>query len=146
MSEFSQVEILYAEDNPADAELTLHTLKDRKIANHIVWVHDGAEALDFIRSHGKYSGRSGGMPKMVLLDLKMPKVDGIQVLSELKRNEATMSIPVVIMTSSQEETDLVKSYQLGVNSYIVKPVDFDKFAQVVTEVGLYWMVANKTPG
>ena len=146
MSEFNQVEILYAEDNPADAELTLYTLKDRKIANNIVWVHDGAEALDFIHCRGKYSGRSGGMPKMILLDLKMPKVDGIQVLSELKRNEATMSVPVIIMTSSQEETDLVKSYQLGVNSYIVKPVDFDKFAQVVTEVGLYWMIANKTPG
>ncbi len=145
MSEFQQVEILYAEDNPADAELTLRTLKERKIANHIVWVQDGAAALDFIRMQGKYANRMGGMPRMVLLDLKMPKVDGIDVLKALKSDPATQSIPVVIMTSSHEETDLVKTYKLGVNSYIVKPVDFDKFAQVVSEVGLYWLVSNKAP-
>ena len=145
MSEFQQVEILYAEDNPADAELTLRTLKDRKIANNIVWVQDGAAALDFIRMQGKYQGRMGGMPKMILLDLKMPKVDGIDVLKALKSEASTQAIPVVIMTSSHEETDLVKTYKLGVNSYIVKPVDFDKFAQVVSEVGLYWLVSNKAP-
>lgn len=145
MSEFQQVEILYAEDNPADAELTLRTLKEKKIANNIVWVQDGAAALDFIRMQGKYANRMGGMPKMVLLDLKMPKVDGIDVLKALKSDPATQSIPVVIMTSSHEETDLVKTYKLGVNSYIVKPVDFDKFAQVVSEVGLYWLVSNKAP-
>ena len=145
MSEFQQVEILYAEDNPADAELTLRTLKEKKIANNIVWVQDGAAALDFIRMQGKYANRMGGMPKMVLLDVKMPKVDGIDVLKALKSDPATQSIPVVIMTSSHEETDLVKTYKLGVNSYIVKPVDFDKFAQVVSEVGLYWLVSNKAP-
>ncbi len=145
MSEFQQVEILYAEDNPADAELTLRTLKDKKIANNIVWVQDGAAALDFVRMQGKYQGRMGGMPKMILLDLKMPKVDGIDVLKALKSDPATQAVPVVIMTSSHEETDLVKTYKLGVNSYIVKPVDFDKFAQVVSEVGLYWLVSNKAP-
>lgn len=145
MSEFKQVEILYAEDNPADAELTLHTLKERKIANNIVWVRDGAEALDFIRSQGKYQSRHGGMPKMILLDLKMPKVDGIDVLKALKGDGTTQSIPVIIMTSSNEEADLVKSYKLGVNSYIVKPVDFDKFVKIVEEVGLYWLVSNKVP-
>jgi len=145
MSEFQQVEILYAEDNPADAELTLRTLKEKKIANNIVWVQDGAAALDFIRMQGKYHGRMGGMPKMILLDLKMPKVDGIDVLKAIKSEPATQAIPVVIMTSSHEETDLVKTYKLGVNSYIVKPVDFDKFAQVVSEVGLYWLVSNKAP-
>ncbi len=145
MSEFQQVEILYAEDNPADSELTLRTLKDKKIANNIVWVQDGAAALDFVRMQGKYQGRMGGMPKMILLDLKMPKVDGIDVLKALKSDPATQAVPVVIMTSSHEETDLVKTYKLGVNSYIVKPVDFDKFAQVVSEVGLYWLVSNKAP-
>jgi two-component system response regulator len=145
MSEFQGAEILYAEDNPADAELTLHTLKERKIANHIVWVQDGAEALDFIQRRGKYATRAEGLPRMILLDLKMPKVDGIEVLKAIKANPATQAIPVIIMTSSHEESDLVKTYRLGVNSYIVKPVDFDKFAQVVSEVGLYWMVSNKTP-
>lgn len=145
MSEYQQIDILYAEDNPADAELTLYTLKTRNIANNIVWVRDGVEALDFIKRRGRYASRVGGMPKMVLLDLKMPKLDGVDVLKALKADESTRSVPVVIMTSSHEETDLVKSYRLGVNSYVVKPVDFDKFAEMVTEVGLYWMVCNKTP-
>ena len=145
MKEYQDVEILYAEDNPADAELTLYTLKERKIANNIVWVQDGAEVLDFILRRGKFAGRPAGMPKMILLDLKMPKVDGIEVLKAIKTDAATQAIPVIIMTSSHEETDMVRTYKLGVNSYIVKPVDFDKFAQVVTEVGLYWIVSNKTP-
>lgn len=145
MSDYQQVEILYAEDNPADAELTLHTLKDRKIANNIVWVQDGAEALDFIRQRGKYANRSAGMPRVILLDLKMPKVDGLDVLKAIKADPSTQAIPVIMMTSSHEESDLVKSYKLGVNSYIVKPVDFDKFAQVIEEVGLYWLVSNKAP-
>jgi len=146
MTEYQQIDILYAEDNPADAELTLYTLKTRNIANNIVWVRDGVEALDFIKRRGRYASRVGGMPKMVLLDLKMPKLDGVDVLKALKSDESTRAVPVVIMTSSHEETDLVKSYKLGVNSYVVKPVDFDKFAEMVTEVGLYWMVCNKTPG
>jgi len=146
MTEYQQIDILYAEDNPADAELTLYTLKTRNIANNIVWVRDGVEALDFIKRRSRYASRVGGMPKMVLLDLKMPKLDGVDVLKALKSDESTRAVPVVIMTSSHEETDLVKSYKLGVNSYVVKPVDFDKFAEMVTEVGLYWMVCNKTPG
>ncbi len=146
MSEYLQIDILYAEDNPADAELTLYTLKTRNIANNIVWVRDGVEALDFVKRRGRYANRTGGMPKMVLLDLKMPKLDGVDVLRALKAEESTRGVPVVIMTSSHEESDLIKSYKLGVNSYVVKPVDFDKFAEVVTEVGLYWMVCNKTPG
>lgn len=146
MSEYQQIDILYAEDNPADAELTLYTLKTRNIANNIVWVRDGVEALDFLKRRGRYASRVGGMPKMVLLDLKMPKLDGVDVLKALKADESTRGLPVVIMTSSHEEADLVKSYKLGVNSYVVKPVDFDKFAEMVTEVGLYWMVCNKTPG
>jgi two-component system response regulator len=145
MSEYEQVEILYAEDNPADAELTLHTLKERKVANNIVWVQDGAAALDFIHCRGKYADRTTGMPKIILLDLKMPKVDGIDVLKAIKSDPKTQTIPVIILTSSHEESDLVKSYKLGVNSYIVKPVDFEKFAQVIEEVGLYWLVSNKAP-
>lgn len=145
MSDYQQIDILYAEDNPADAELTLYTLKTRNIANNIVWVRDGVEALDFLKYRGRFANRVGGMPKMVLLDLKMPKLDGVDVLRAMKADEKTRGVPVVIMTSSHEESDLVKSYKLGVNSYVVKPVDFDKFAEVVTEVGLYWMVCNKTP-
>lgn len=145
MSDYQQIDILYAEDNPADAELTLYTLKTRNIANNIVWVRDGVEALDFLKCRGRFANRVGGMPKMVLLDLKMPKLDGVDVLRAMKADEKTRGVPVVIMTSSHEESDLAKSYKLGVNSYVVKPVDFDKFAEVVTEVGLYWMVCNKTP-
>ena len=145
MSDYQQIDILYAEDNPADAELTLYTLKTRNIANNIVWVRDGVEAMDFLKYRGRFANRAGGMPKMVLLDLKMPKLDGVDVLRAMKAEEQTRGVPVVIMTSSHEESDLIKSYRLGVNSYVVKPVDFDKFAEVVTEVGLYWMVCNKTP-
>jgi two-component system response regulator len=145
MSDYQQIDILYAEDNPADAELTLYTLKTRNIANNIVWVRDGVEALDFIKYRGRFANRVGGLPKMVLLDLKMPKLDGVDVLRAMKAEEKTRGVPVIIMTSSHEESDLIKSYKLGVNSYVVKPVDFDKFAEVVTEVGLYWMVCNKTP-
>ena len=146
MNSYQDVEILYAEDNPADAELTLRTLKAKHIANNIVWVKDGAEALDFLYCRGNYTGRTKDIPKLILLDIKMPKVDGIEVLKELRSNEQLKAIPVVIMTSSHEESDLVESYQLGVNSYVVKPMDFDKFAEMVEEVGLYWLISNKTPG
>lgn len=145
MSEYQHIEILYAEDNPADAELTLRTLKAKHIANNIVWVKDGAEALDFLHCREAYAGRTNGMPKLILLDLKMPRMDGIDVLKALKSDERMKTIPVVIMTSSHEENDLVRSYQLGVNSYVVKPMDFDKFADMVEEIGLYWMISNKTP-
>jgi two-component system, response regulator len=145
MNQFHHVEILYAEDNPADAELTIRTLKSKHIANNIVWVKDGVEALDFLHSRGSYSGRKADKPKLILLDIKMPKVDGIEVLKELKSDERLKTIPVVIMTSSHEEADLVRSYQLGANSYVVKPMDFNKFAEIVEEIGLYWLVSNKTP-
>jgi len=146
MSKYQHIEILYAEDNPTDAELTLRTLKAKHIANNIVWVKDGAEVLDFLYCRGSYAGRTNGMPKLILLDLKMPRMDGIDVLKALKSDEHMKTIPVVIMTSSSEETDLVRSYQFGVNSFVVKPMDFDKFSDMVEEIGLYWMISNKTPG
>ena len=146
MSKYQHIEILYAEDNPADAELTLRTLKAKHIANNIVWVKDGAEVLDFLHCREAYAGRTNGMPKLILLDLKMPRMDGIDVLKALKSDEHMKTIPVVIMTSSSEETDLVRSYQFGVNSFVVKPMDFDKFSDMVEEIGLYWMISNKTPG
>jgi two-component system, response regulator len=117
MGKYQHVEILYAEDNPADAELTLRTLKAKHIANNIVWVKDGVEALDFLYCRGSHAGRTDDVPKLILLDIKMPKVDGIEVLKELKSDKRLKTIPVVIMTSSLEEADLVESYQLGVNSY-----------------------------
>ena len=139
------VEILLAEDNEHDAELALRALRKSKVANKVVWVKDGAEALDFVFRRGVYSERLNEHPRLVLLDLKMPKVDGLQVLAEIKRDEDTKTIPVVVMTSSREERDLVETYRLGVNSYIVKPVDFDQFVDVIATVGLYWAVVNKVP-
>ena len=145
MDPTDQVEILLVEDNPRDAELTLRALKKHNLANRVVWVKDGAEALDFIFCSGTYAERSNGSPKLVLLDLKMPKVDGIEVLKTIKGDEHTNSIPVVMLTSSAEERDIVESYHLGVNSYLVKPVDFKYFMEVVSHMGLYWAVLNKTP-
>lgn len=139
------VEILLAEDNEHDAELAMRALRKSKVANKVVWVKDGAEALDFVFRRGVYSERLNEHPRLVLLDLKMPKVDGLQVLAEIKRDENTKTIPVVVMTSSREESDLVETYRLGVNSYIVKPVDFDQFVDVIATVGLYWAVVNKVP-
>jgi CheY-like chemotaxis protein len=141
----SSVEILLVEDSAADARLTLRALEQQNIANRVTWLKDGAEALDFIFSRGAYAGRRNHMPKLILLDLKLPKVDGIEVLRRIKADENTRSIPVVVLTSSAEESDIVKSYQLGVNSYIVKPVDFTRFSEVVARAGLYWMVVNRTP-
>ncbi len=146
MSGFETVDILLAEDNPTDAELAMRALARRRLANKIVWVRDGSEALDYIYCEGSYAGRANGHPKLVLLDLKMPKVDGLQVLEKVKSDERTKLIPVVIMTSSQEESDLVASYRLGANSYIVKPVDFDQFVDAVSQAGFYWAVINKVPG
>lgn len=145
MTSFEHVEILLAEDNPADAELTMRALRKRNLANNLVWVKDGAEVLDFVFHKGAYEGRANGKPKLILLDLKMPKVDGIEVLAQLKADPDTKQIPVVMLTSSQEESDIVESYRLGVNSYIVKPVDFDKFFEMVSQVGLYWSLMNKVP-
>lgn len=142
---YQQVDILLAEDSSADAEMTLRTLKRRGIANNIEWVRDGVEALDYLHCEGRYADRPNGYPKLVLLDLKMPKMDGLQVLKHMKADPRTKTIPVVMMTSSREEGDLVTSYELGVNSYVVKPVDFTEFAETVAQVGMYWMIANEAP-
>lgn len=145
MTGFEHVEILLVEDNPTDAELTTRALKKKNLANNLVWVKDGEEALDFIYSRGRYKDRVNGTPKLILLDLKLPKIDGIEVLRNLKSDARTRTVPVVVLTSSHEERDIVESYQLGVNSYIVKPVDFDKFLEMVSQVGLYWSLMNKVP-
>ena len=140
------MEILLVEDNPNDEELTLYALKKNNIANHIQVVHDGAEALDYLFCTGDYAHRRvDDVPKVILLDLKLPKVDGMEVLEQIKKDERTRSLPVVVLTSSQEERDIVESYQLGVNSYIVKPVDFEQFVEAVRHLGLYWMLLNQTP-
>lgn len=146
MTDFQQVEILLVEDNPRDAELALRSLRQRNLANQVHWVKDGAEALDFMFCEGAYAARNPNHTlKLVLLDLKMPKVDGIEVLRRLKSDERTRATPVVIMTSSSEDRDLVESYRLGVNSYIVKPVRFEDFLRTVSDIGLYWVLANRTP-
>jgi len=140
----NKVEILLVEDNPHDAELTIRALKKVNLANQLIHLHDGAEALDFLFARGMYADRNiGNRPKVILLDIKMPKVDGIEVLRQLKLNEATRTIPVVIMTSSKEEQDIITSYDLGVNSYVVKPVDFEGFAKAVSELGFYWLITNQ---
>jgi CheY-like chemotaxis protein len=142
----SQVEVLLVEDNVHDAEMTIRSLKKVNLANNLVHVRDGEEALEFIFGQGKFAGRDLiNAPKVILLDIKMPKVDGIEVLRRLKANDATRCIPVVIMTSSKEELDIISSYELGVNSYVVKPVDFEGFAKAVSQLGLYWLITNQPP-
>jgi len=142
----SYINLLMLEDNPNDAELTMRALKKHHLANKVHLVKDGAEALDFIYAEGEYSERElENQPKVILLDLKLPKVDGLEVLKRLKEDEQTKMIPVVMLTSSKEEEDIVKSYNLGVNSYIVKPVEFDKFMASVEKLGLYWLLLNKSP-
>jgi CheY-like chemotaxis protein len=138
--------ILLVEDSQDDMELTLHALERGKVANQVSVVRDGEEALDFLFCRGTYSKRSfEHPPKLVLLDLKLPKVDGMEVLRQVKSDPRTKTIPLVILTSSKEERDLVNSYNLGVNSYIQKPVDFDQFRETVKNVGLYWLVVNQPP-
>ena len=140
------VDILLVEDNQDDIDLALHALRQGKLANSIFVVRDGEEALDFLFCRGGYEGRSFDQPpKLVLLDLKMPKVDGMQVLKQVKADPRTKAIPVVIMTSSKEERDLIDSYNSGVNSYIQKPVDFEQFRSTVKTLGLYWLVVNQPP-
>jgi CheY-like chemotaxis protein len=140
------VEILLVEDNPTDAELATLALKEHNLANKLVWVKDGAEALDFLFGTGAYANRKPeNRPKVVLLDLRLPKIDGLEVLRRLKADERTRRIPVVVVTSSKEDRDVVASYDLGVNSYISKPVEFDEFSRVVSELGLYWLLINRPP-
>lgn len=139
------VELLLVEDNPADVELTLHALKKNNLVNNIQVARDGVEALDFLFGRGEFRGRSQYGPKLILLDLKLPRIDGLEVLKEIKQDPRTNKIPVVILTTSRQEIDIVRSYELGVNSYIVKPVDFEQFNEVVRQLGMYWMLLNQPP-
>jgi CheY-like chemotaxis protein len=142
----AEIEILLVEDNGRDAEVTIRALNKRNIANHVVHVKDGQEALDFLFGTGAYVGRDpSNHPKVVLLDLKLPKVDGLEVLRAIRGDERTRLMPVVIMTSSREQQDVIKSYKLGVNSYVVKPVEFDNFSAAVAELGHYWLLINHEP-
>jgi two-component system response regulator len=146
MTDTEAVDILLVEDNPQDAELTIRALKKHNLANHLFTVEDGAEALDFIFCRGKHATRElSHSPKVVLLDLKLPKVSGLEVLRALKQDERTRAIPVVVVTSSREDPDIKTAYGLGANSYVVKPVDFDAFAESVSSLGLYWLLVNQPP-
>ena len=146
MSDANIVEILLVEDNSQDLELTLRTLRKAKLTNHIQTARDGAEALEFIFCEGRYAGRKiENGPKVILLDLKLPKVDGLEVLQRIKGDPRTQMIPVVMLTSSREQSDVLKSYRMGVNAYIVKPVNFDAFTAAVKELGVYWLLLNQPP-
>lgn len=137
--------ILLAEDSAQDVELTLNALAENNLANSVEVVRDGAEALDYLHRRGKYAGREAGNPVLLLLDLKMPRVDGLEVLRDVKADPRLRTIPVVILTSSREEQDVVRSYELGVNAYVVKPVEFDQFLRAVRDVGLFWLLVNESP-
>jgi CheY-like chemotaxis protein len=137
--------ILLAEDNEHDVELTLAALDEHNLANEVVVVRDGAEALDYLQHRGKFAGHANGLPVVVLLDLKMPKVDGLEVLRQMRAEPALKHVPVVMITSSREEQDLVNSYKLGVNAYVVKPVDFQKFIQSIKQIGFFWAIINEPP-
>jgi CheY-like chemotaxis protein len=146
MSDANAVELLLVEDNPDDLELALRSLRKAKLANHIHVARDGAEALDFIFCEGTHSTRKiTDTPRVILLDLKLPKIDGLEVLRRVKGDPRTKTIPVVVLTSSKEQSDIVESYGLGVNSYIVKPVNFERFAEAVGQLGLYWVLLNQSP-
>lgn len=137
--------ILLAEDNANDLELTLAALQQNRLANEVVIVRDGAEALDYLFRRGQYADRAGGAPVLLLLDLKMPKVDGLEVLKQIKSDPLLRAMPVVMLTSSREESDIVRSYDLGVNAYVVKPVDFTEFMDAVRQLGAFWAVINECP-
>ncbi len=142
----NEIEILLVEDDPADVELTLHALRQNRLANRILVVRDGEEALDYVYCRGAHSARTlNRPPRLILLDLKLPKVNGLEVLRQIKSDPRTKAIPVVILTASKEERDLMDSYQGGVNSYIQKPVDFDEFRATVKQLGLYWLLVNAPP-
>ena len=141
-----EIDILLVEDNESDAEMTIRALKKSGLANTVLHLNDGAEALDFIFAEGEYSGRLvEKIPKLILLDLKMPRVNGIKVLLKIKADKRTKKIPVVMLTSSQEDPDIQRCYDLGVNSYVVKPVEFEEFYKVISSLGLYWMIVNQPP-
>jgi len=146
MKEANEVEILFVEDNPHEAELTIRGLRKHNLVNKLKHIDDGEEALDFIFSRGAYTSRENSPnPKLIILDLKLPKVDGLEILRQLKADKRTRIIPVVVLTSSQEEKDVIESYRLGVNSYIVKPVNFESFGKAVADLGLYWVILNHSP-
>ena len=145
MEEFEEVGILLVEDNPLDAELTIRSFQNQKLANSVTWVKDGEQALDYVLRRGIYAQRTARDPRLILLDLKMPRVGGIEVTRALKGNDSTKHIPIVIMTSSNEESDIAESYKLGANSYIVKPLDFDSLAEVARQAGYYWLAVNRGP-
>ncbi|MCE3294956.1 MAG: response regulator [Crocinitomicaceae bacterium] len=141
-----EVEILLVEDNVSDAELTIRALKKQNIANKLIHLKDGAQAIDYLFGEGDFTGRNtDNVPRVILLDLKMPKVTGIEVLERIKADERTRKIPVVVLTSSKEDPDIQRCYDLGVNSYVVKPVDFDSFAKAVGNLGMYWVLLNQAP-
>jgi CheY-like chemotaxis protein len=139
------VDILLVEDNPNDAELALRAFKKHNLANRVEWVKDGEAALDYLFHRGAYAHDANGLPRVVLLDLRLPKVDGIEVLTQIRANPETKLLPVVVLTSSKEESDLVTTYKLGVNSFVVKPIAFDEFTRVVVELGMYWVLVNRVP-
>ena len=146
MTESKEIDILLVENDPSDAELTIHTLRKNNLAASIHIVEDGAEALDFIFCRSKYEGRSIlDRPRVILLDLKLPKVEGLEVLRTIRNDRATKAIPVVILTSSREQRDLIEGYRLGVSAYVQKPVDFDQFRQTIREIGLFWILMNQPP-
>lgn len=146
MNDTDIIEILLVEDNPEDVEITLRAFKKRNLTNKVHVVEDGEEALEYIFATGAYKERNiNHQPRVILLDLKLPKVDGMEVLRRIRKDDRTKFIPVVVLTSSQEEKDIMESYKLGVNSYITKPVDFNKFMDTVSELGLYWLLLNKSP-
>ncbi len=137
--------ILLAEDSDRDVELTLAALEEYNLANEVIVAHDGAEALDYLYQRGKFADHANGLPVVVILDLKMPKVDGLEVLRQMKADSKLKQVPVVMLTSSREEQDLVRSYQLGVNAYVVKPVDFQKFVASIKQLGFFWAIINEPP-
>jgi two-component system, response regulator len=145
VDEFEAIEILLVEDSDADAEMTARAIRKGNVVNSLVRVRDGVEALEYLFREGSYARRGGGNPRLILLDLKMPRLGGIDVLRRLKADESTKTIPVVVFTSSAEEPDVVESYKLGVNSYLVKPVDITAFTEVVAQIGLYWALMNRIP-
>lgn len=147
MSEqIGMVDILLVEDNPTDAELCIRSLKRHNLANQLLWVKDGAEALDFLFATGEYAHRNAAHnPKVVLLDLKMPKVDGLEVIKRVRNDDRTRLIPIVVLTSSKDEPDILKSYKLGANAFVSKPVAFDEFARAVAGLGLFWLIINNSP-